>query len=147
MGGGVFHDRVKAILFGAEKSALVHSFPNPFLSILNPRTEARNTSFAAVTARTARARHDDHRVGPTPRLVEDVLGKDGEVSKKGWLDTARLPSWSAKEVRDKCLGFLAGGTMTQTMFLKEFGESAGRYAKFSRAPNKVGPYKLNPVAP
>ena len=57
-----------------------------------------------------------------PRLVEDVLGKDGEVRKAGWLDEARLPKWSAKEVRDKCWTLLLRDKeMTQTAFLKECG--------------------------
>ena len=73
-----------------------------------------------------------------PRLVEDVLGKDGEVRKAGWLDEARLPKWSAKEVRDKCWTLLLRDKeMTQTAFLKECGgENAARYAKFQKAPNK-----------
>ena len=70
-----------------------------------------------------------------PKLVEDVIDlKDGEVLKKGWLDTARLPSWNAMEVRDKCFDVLRDG-MTQTALLHKCGgESAARYTRFSKKP-------------
>ena len=49
-----------------------------------------------------------------PKLVEDVIDfTDGDVSKKVWLDTGRLPCWSAKEVSDKCFKVMRDG-MTQT---------------------------------
>tara|TARA_B110000977_G_scaffold176526_1_gene232313 strand:- start:29197 stop:29370 length:174 start_codon:yes stop_codon:yes gene_type:complete len=49
-----------------------------------------------------------------PKLVEDVIDfTDGDVLKKVWLDTGRLPCWSAKEVSDKCFKVMRDG-MTQT---------------------------------